>query len=153
MFDSSTKSPSSFKTVSSLIHSQAHSQLRDNKQNLAQLQDLQKIWRDSLPRNLTAHSNVALINEREIVIYADSPVWANKLTQIQEKLLKILWNKGCTGNQKLVIRVTQSMPAHLKKTSSRSLTKRASNCLSAAAADISDPELKQALLSLSRQTR
>lgn len=148
MSNSLSKPPSSFKTLSSLVQSQ----LDHNKQDFAPLRHLQKIWQKSLPKALASHSNVASFNEREIVVYADSPVWANKLTHNQQKLLKTLHSKGCTAIRNLVIRVTPSTPTNLRKPKPHSLSEHASDCLSTAAADISDPGLKQALLKLSRQS-
>lgn len=142
-----SNSASPFKTLSSLIQPQ----LCHNKRDFAKLHHLQKIWQESLPEALASHSNVASFNEREIIVYADSPVWANKLTHNQQKLLKALQSKGYADIQNLVIRVTPSTSTIFKKPKLHSLSEQASKCLSAAAVGISNPGLKQALLNLSRQ--
>jgi len=149
MSNSPSKLPSSFKTLSTLVQSQ----LNHNKRDLAKLRHLQEIWQESLPKTLGSHSNVAYLNGSEIVVYTDSPVWANKITHYQQRLLKIFQTKGCSTIQHLVIRVTPFTPTVLGKSKPHILSEHASNCLNAAATDITDPELKQALLKLSRQNR
>ena len=150
----SSKPRSSFKTLSSIVNSE----LSHKRLDFAQLSRLQNIWQQSLPETLASHSKVAALNENELIVYADSPVWANKLANNRQKILETIQSKElgkkCAEIKYLRIQVDPSTSIISKKIKKlKGLSELASKYLSSAAAEISDPELRQALLKLSRQTK
>jgi hypothetical protein len=109
------------------------------------------IWLDIAGEIVSAHTHV-LLEGRDAVIYADSPVWAHSVNQQRLTLLDSMLRKGLEVD---TIRV-RNQPPESKRTSSRSerkpslISRDTAHILEQTATMIDHEALRLALLRLSR---
>lgn len=118
------------------------------------------LLRQHLPPECDSHYAVTNIRQQELVIMADSPVWATRLRQLAPQILALARQqqpqlqhvqiKSRLPSSSVARRAASApVPAQVK----RQLSEQASQQISSAAASISDQGLKNALLKLARHRR
>ena len=118
------------------------------------LAKLTQILRACLPQNCQQHVSVAGINDQQLILITDSPVWVSRLRMYTQNMLEMLEQHS---NIKISqIRIKQSPPRVPRKQvpvkKLRHLSPDTAEKITQTAASISDPELQQALLKLARNT-
>lgn len=110
-----------------------------------------------LPPECDGHYAVTNIHQRELVIMADSPVWATRLRQLAPQILALTRQdfaqlQHVQIKSRLPASVTAQTPASAaaKPRVRRQISLRASQQISSAASSITDRALKNALLKLAR---
>ena len=114
------------------------------------LMDLDSVVHKLLPAPLNDHCRVLTIRDKQLVLAADSPVWAARLRFHTHQLLQQLSRHHAVKLSTVRVRVRppdrQAVPEKLQ--SPRGLVASSSTALKQTAQAISDPELKTALLRL-----
>jgi hypothetical protein len=116
------------------------------------------LLRQQLPPECDGHYAVASIANLQLIIVADSPVWATRLRQLAPLILQLVTQQE-SEIQHIQVKTRMTSPppapAPTRKNSpeGRTLSQQASDQLVSAASCISDEPLKNALLKLSRHTR
>jgi hypothetical protein len=118
------------------------------------------LLRQHLPPECDNHYAVTSIRQQELVIMADSPVWATRLRQLAPQILDLI-KRELSQVQHVQIKsriATAARPATATSSVAatpvkRQLSQRASQQIRSAAACISDEALKTALLKLARHQR
>lgn len=114
------------------------------------LMDLDIIVHELLPAPLNDHCRVLTIRDKNLVLAADSPVWAARLRFHTHQLLQQLSRHRAVKLSTVRIRVRppdrQAVPD--RRQPPRRLLASSSTALKQTAQAISDPELKTALLRL-----
>lgn len=111
--------------------------------------------RQSLPAECDGHYAITGIHQQELVIVADSPVWATRLRQLAPQILALASGQPTVlRHVQIKTRLPTSEPLNIQpavRTVRRELSPRASQQINSAAAGIADPSLKNALLKLARR--
>ena len=114
------------------------------------LMDLDSVVHKLLPAPLNDHCRVLTIRDKQLVLAADSPVWAARLRFHTHQLLQQLSRHHAVKLSTVRVRVRppdrQAVPEKLQPP--RGLVASSSTALKQTAQAISDPELKTALLRL-----
>ncbi len=117
------------------------------------------LLRQHLPPECDNHYAVTGIQQQELIIMADSPVWATRLRQLAPEIIALV-RQHIAQIQHVHIKsrfATAPLPSRksaLKTTTSkRHLSQRAGQQITSAASCISDESLKNALLKLARHQR
>ncbi len=114
------------------------------------LMDLDIIVHELLPAPLNDHCRVLTIRDKNLVLAADSPVWAARLRFHTHQLLQQLSRHRAVKLSTVRIRVRppdrQAVPD--RRQPPRRMVASSSTALKQTAQGISDPELKTALLRL-----
>ena len=108
-------------------------------------------WQDIAGEIISSHSHV-LLEGRNAVVYADSPVWAHSVNQKRLTLLDSMRRKGLEVDT-IRVRNQPPEPQHTSPQSERKpspISKNAVHTLEQTAATIVHAELRQALLRLSQ---
>jgi len=117
------------------------------------------LLRQHLPPECDNHYAVTGIQQQELIIMADSPVWATRLRQLAPDIIALVRQHIAQIQHVQIKSRFASAPLPLTKsavktsTSRRQLSQRAGHQITSAASCISDEELKNALLKLARHQR
>ncbi len=119
-----------------------------------ELQKMEQAIKASLPLDCHAHLNVGGIRENELILLTDSPVWQTRLRMFSQTILEALLQHTGITLTRVKIKLTPSKrliePALPPK---RTLSKDSAKIINQTAACISDPELRQAMLRLSKKAK
>ena len=117
------------------------------------------LLRQHLPPECDNHYAVTGIQQQELIIMADSPVWATRLRQLAPEIIALVRQHiAQIQHVQIKSRFATAPPAPTKNavktvTSKHQLSQRASRQIASAASCISDEALKNALLKLARHQR
>ena len=108
--------------------------------------------RNALPPQLGTHVRTVRINQKMVVIYADSPAWASRIRYLAGQIIRALRDKGVlVDGVKAAVLVPESpRRTRLKRHKPRRLSAENARLIQASAEAIRDPELKSAMLRLAR---
>ena len=119
-----------------------------------ELQKMEQAIKDSLPLDCHAHLNIGGIRENELILLTDSPVWQTRLRMFSQTILEALLQHTGITLTRVKIKLTPSKrliePALPPK---RTLSKDRAKIINQTATCISDPELRQAMLRLSKKAK
>jgi hypothetical protein len=116
-----------------------------------ELARLQEVLRGGLPGPARDHLLVADFNETSLVLLADSPAWAARLRfQVPELLELARTSGGLPRLQTIRVRATASIPENPASPRRPQRSAAAAQALRQTAGSISDTELRESLLRLSR---
>lgn len=112
--------------------------------------DLDIIVHELLPAPLNDHCRVLTIRDKNLVLAADSPVWAARLRFHTHQLLQQLSRHRAVklGTVRIRVRPPDKQAVPDRRQPPRRLLASSSTALKQTAQAISDPELKTALLRL-----
>lgn len=129
--------------------------IRQTAQKLAKYTLLLK---KALPPECENYFNVAKVHNKTIVIVADSPVWTSRLRQLGQLILNAMKAQSHEDlhHVKIITRHGPVVDNHDPKIIKRQMSSTASNIIEQTASYLSDEQLSDALLKLSKhksQTR
>ena len=120
----------------------------------AGISDLQKKLCSYLPGDLSEHVTVANFSSKSLCLHADSAAWATRLRFKIPELLHIVRNQcGLTSMQTIRIKVTPSQTRNTTLDNRPVLSEKTAHLLQDIGESTTDPELRDALLRLSRHSR
>jgi hypothetical protein len=144
------------------LESQKISKLLKNKRLLSgqvmdhvqKLQKMDKILSKILPSPLNQHCRTANLREKTIVLATDSPSWKSNLRFLAPTLLRELNQQLPVTLEKIEILVesrhSTKKPVNRRKAQ---LSKKSAELIRSTADSMDDPQLKKALLDLSRRKK
>lgn len=119
-----------------------------------QLERIDQLLKSTLP--VAAHQHIQAVNiaDRELVVTSDSPAWSTRLRLHINDILYMLDQYTDYGITSIHIRLLRNRnPARSTPTPKKPilLSKNSSQAIQQAAESVSDPELKNSLLKLSKR--
>ncbi len=111
---------------------------------------LQKQLAKILPEPLISHVQVIHIRHDQLVLAADSAVWASQLRHRRSMILRHMTQPGQPALQRLEVKISPLYAPPLIRTLNRQLPAQAGQHLEMTARTVDDPELSAALRRLSR---
>lgn len=122
------------------------------RQTALKLTQYTLLLKNALPPECVSYFNVARIQNKTIVIVADSPVWTSRLRQLGQLILETM-KTGSNEDLHHVKIITRHGPvadSHHPKAIKRQLSANAGKLLEQTASYIDDGQLSRALLKLSK---
>lgn len=119
----------------------------------SQLDSLTRLIRSCLPAECQDHVSVADIRDRQLILVTDSPVWSSRLRLFQNNILEML--KTHANLELGQIRIKQTYPKKQAETpvfNHRHLAEHSAKLVKQMADSVDDPELRQALSKLAKNT-
>jgi hypothetical protein len=111
-----------------------------------------ELVRSLLPDQLKPHCLAALIKNRRLVLFTDSPVWASRLRYFSRDLSNRLRKHGVEVEKSIIRILIDRRPAKPERRHVRRLSKANARLLEQIAADMDDQELGSALFRLSKHS-
>ncbi len=108
--------------------------------------------RNALPPQLGTHVRTVRINQKMVVIYADSPAWASRIRYLAGQIIRALRDKGVlVDGVKAAVLVPESQRrVRLPQRKPRRLSADNARMIQASAEAIQDPGLRTAMLRLAK---
>jgi hypothetical protein len=113
----------------------------------AELDALDRALRQTLPTSLRNQVRFAQVRGDRLVFLASSPAWASRLRLMQAQLLATAHALGTRAGS-VTVKVAPQPPAATEPDRSKPLSPAAAVHLKAAAASVTDPELRMLFLDL-----
>jgi len=121
------------------------------------LTEIKIIISQSLDQQLADHFEVAKARDGQLLLLVDSPVWATRIRYMQNEIINRLKNYGITKNiHNLSIKVRPiefSRQQNKGNTSPLSISKKSAKRMLDDINSIADPELKLALLRITKHAK
>lgn len=120
------------------------------------LQSLTRVLQNSLDPAFAQHITVSNLRHDTAIVAADTPAWLSKIRYLAPSILAVLREQpGLATLRKVQFKVQPANDGHSLPQESRRaiLSQDSSKILESAASGISDPDLANALLRLSRQAK
>jgi predicted nucleic acid-binding Zn ribbon protein len=118
---------------------------------LTKIKPIQQIWGSAVPEPLASHSRPVHIDNDQLTVWVDAPVWAHMARHSEAVLLGGLRRCGVDYVNSLRVRVTplgSEQPPPLDNDTRQPPPPKISRLLDSAASSIEDDELRAALLRL-----
>jgi hypothetical protein len=110
---------------------------------------LQQLWSRAAPEYLLQICSVRQFHDNRLVLQVSSPIWVSRIRQQESSLIRHLRQTrefaGLTTIKLEVVPRQVSVKRKRRKPQRPGLSKQARSCLSTAASQVSDPELREAL--------
>ena len=119
------------------------------EQEVSEQKALLNLVRQCLPDDLAAHCVGARINDRQLVLHADSPVWASRLRYLAKQLLSVL-DRPYPDLREIKVRLLVTDTTRPKRRKPALKSNRAAAIIHDQATYTQAEPLKAALLRLSR---
>ena len=122
------------------------------KQTAQKLEMYTQLLKKALPPECENHFSVANVQQKSIVIVADSPVWTTRLRQLGQLILETMKTQSREDfhHVKIITRHGPIADIHDPKPVKRQLSPTAGNIIEQTASYLEDEQLSNALLKLSR---
>jgi len=120
---------------------------------LSQAQDLQLLLtrvRKHLPPPLESHCRAALVKNRQLILFMDSPTWASRLRYYSRDLKSLLLRDGMRVERVSVRVMISNAPLRHKKPAVKRLSSDNASLIRQTAEGIGDEDLSAALRRLGR---
>ncbi|MEJ2425934.1 MAG: DciA family protein [Candidatus Thiodiazotropha sp.] len=137
------------RNLNDVLNKRSH--LRKLGQRLAENAELLERVRSCLPPPLDQQVRAAVMHNGYLTLFTESPVWASRLRYIAPQLQRNLMGKG-VPTTRVQVRITHESvaPKRVRVRRLEAMSEQSSESLRLTAESLSDRDLKQALLRLSR---
>jgi len=119
-----------------------------------ELHNIGQAIKATLPLDCHTHLDVVGIRENELILLTDSPVWQTRLRMFSQTILEALHQHAGITLTRIKIKLSPPTRVIAPPTPpKRTLSKDSARTIGQTASSISDPELRQAMLRLSKKAK